>query len=72
MTTARLDAGALPVDEDDRLVGMITDRDIAKLGTSQSSARFGPQLGSDDGHSIALWRTRRTMTAGWLARASTS
>jgi CBS domain-containing protein len=28
-TMAKLDAGALPVGEDDRLVGMITDRDIA-------------------------------------------
>ena len=28
-TMARLDAGALPVRENDRLVGMITDRDIA-------------------------------------------
>src|SRR5215510_3333824 len=26
---AEIDAGALPVGEDDRLVGMITDRDIA-------------------------------------------
>lgn len=29
---AELDAGALPVGEDDRLVGMITDRDIAIRG----------------------------------------
>lgn len=29
MLMAELDAGALPVGEDDRLVGMITDRDIA-------------------------------------------
>jgi CBS domain-containing protein len=28
-TMARIDAGALPVGENDRLVGMITDRDIA-------------------------------------------
>jgi|TARA_B100000614_G_scaffold261985_1_gene293546 CBS domain-containing protein len=28
-TLAEIDAGALPVGEDDRLVGMITDRDIA-------------------------------------------
>ncbi|MEP0709051.1 MAG: CBS domain-containing protein [Parvibaculum sp.] len=28
-TLAELDAGALPVGEDDKLVGMITDRDIA-------------------------------------------
>ena len=28
-TMAQLDAGVLPVGENDRLVGMITDRDIA-------------------------------------------
>ncbi|TPN62937.1 CBS domain-containing protein [Mesorhizobium sp. B1-1-1] len=32
---ASLDAGALPVGEDDRLVGMITDRDIAVRGVAQ-------------------------------------
>ena len=31
---ARLDAGALPVSENDRLVGMITDRDIAIRGVA--------------------------------------
>jgi CBS domain-containing protein len=33
-TMARLDAGALPVGEHDRLVGMITDRDIAVRGVA--------------------------------------
>jgi CBS domain-containing protein len=32
---AILDAGALPVGEDDRLVGMITDRDIAVRGIAK-------------------------------------
>ena len=32
---AELDAGALPVAEDDRLVGMITDRDIAVRAVAQ-------------------------------------
>lgn len=32
---AELDAGALPVGENDRLVGMITDRDIAIRGVGQ-------------------------------------
>jgi CBS domain-containing protein len=32
---ARLDAGALPVGKDDRLVGMITDRDIAVRGVGE-------------------------------------
>jgi CBS domain-containing protein len=32
---ARCDAGALPVGEDDRLVGMITDRDIAIRAVAQ-------------------------------------
>ncbi|MER9049383.1 CBS domain-containing protein [Mesorhizobium sp. M0189] len=31
----RLDAGAMPVGENDRLVGMITDRDIAIRGVAQ-------------------------------------
>jgi CBS domain-containing protein len=33
-TMARLDAGVMPVREDDRLVGMITDRDIAIRGVA--------------------------------------
>ena len=32
---ASLDAGALPVSEDDRLVGIITDRDIAVRGVAE-------------------------------------
>jgi CBS domain-containing protein len=35
-----LDAGALPVGENDRLVGMITDRDIAVRGVAEGK---GPQ-----------------------------
>ncbi|MER9443155.1 CBS domain-containing protein [Mesorhizobium sp. M0340] len=31
----RLDAGAMPVGENDRLVGMVTDRDIAIRGVAQ-------------------------------------
>jgi CBS domain-containing protein len=34
-TMADLDAGALPVGENDRLVGMITDRDIAIRGIAE-------------------------------------
>ena len=34
MAMARLDAGVLPVSENDRLVGMITDRDIAIRGVA--------------------------------------
>ncbi|HEU5016874.1 MAG TPA: CBS domain-containing protein [Pseudolabrys sp.] len=33
-TMARLDAGVLPVGENDRLVGMVTDRDIAVRGVA--------------------------------------
>jgi CBS domain-containing protein len=33
-TMARVDAGVLPVGENDRLVGMITDRDIAVRGVA--------------------------------------
>jgi CBS domain-containing protein len=35
MAMAGIDAGALPVGEDDRLVGMITDRDIAIRGIAE-------------------------------------
>lgn len=34
-TMAEVDAGALPVGENDRLVGMITDRDIAIRGIAE-------------------------------------
>src|SRR3977135_1203160 len=34
-TMARLEAGALPVGENDHLIGMITDRDIAIRGIAQ-------------------------------------
>ncbi|MFC4729220.1 CBS domain-containing protein [Coralloluteibacterium thermophilus] len=37
---AELDAGALPVGEGDRLVGMVTDRDIAVRGVAQGK---GPE-----------------------------
>jgi CBS domain-containing protein len=37
---AEIDAGALPVAENDRLVGMITDRDIAVRGVAQAK---GPE-----------------------------
>lgn len=37
---AKLDVGALPVGDDDRLVGMITDRDIATRGVAKG---LGPE-----------------------------
>jgi len=37
-----LDAGALPVQEDDRLVGMITDRDIAVRAVAQGKSPDTP------------------------------
>jgi len=37
-----LDAGALPVQQDDRLVGMITDRDIAVRGVAQGKSPDTP------------------------------
>lgn len=40
-TMAEIDAGAIPVANDDRLVGMITDRDITVRGVAQG-------LGPDD------------------------
>lgn len=39
-TMSEIDAGVLPVGENDRLVGMITDRDIAVRGIAQGK---GPQ-----------------------------
>ena len=41
---AEIDAGAMPVSDGDRLVGMITDRDIAIRGVAEGcgpSARVG-------------------------------
>lgn len=38
MIMAEIDAGSLPVGEDDRLVGMITDRDIAIRGVGKHCA----------------------------------
>lgn len=37
---AEIDAGVMPVSDDDRLVGMITDRDIAVRGVAQG---LGPE-----------------------------
>jgi CBS domain-containing protein len=42
---ARLDAGVVPVGENDRLVGMITDRDIAVRGVAEGK---GPETSIRD------------------------
>ena len=39
---AEIDAGAMPVQENDRLVGMITDRDIAVRGVAQGKGPDTP------------------------------
>ena len=39
---AEIDAGALPVGENDRLIGMITDRDIAIRGVAQGKSPDTP------------------------------
>jgi len=39
---AELDAGALPVQDDDRLVGMITDRDIVVRAVAQGKSPDTP------------------------------
>jgi len=39
---AEIDAGAMPVQENDRLVGMITDRDIAIRGVAQGKGPDTP------------------------------
>jgi len=39
---AEIDAGALPVGQDDRLVGMITDRDIAVRGVAEGKSPDTP------------------------------
>ena len=41
-TMAEIDAGAMPVGENDRLVGMITDRDIAIRGVAQGKGPDTP------------------------------
>src|SRR5688572_18079237 len=39
---AEIDAGAMPVGENDRLIGMITDRDIAIRGVAQGKGPDTP------------------------------
>ena len=49
-TMAQLDAGVLPVGDNDRLVGMITDRDIAIRGVAQGKgpdARVGDVMNAE-------------------------
>ena len=49
-TMAKLDAGALPVGEDDRLIGMITDRDIAVRAVAAGmgpNAKVGDVMNSE-------------------------
>ena len=50
---ADIDAGALPVGDDDRLVGMITDRDIVvraiAQGKSPKDEEAGKELGARHG-----------------------
>ena len=41
-TMAELDAGALPVQQDDRLVGMITDRDISVRAVAEGKSPDTP------------------------------
>src|SRR3954465_9452108 len=41
-TMAAIDAGALPVGENDRLIGMITDRDIAVRAVAQGKSPDTP------------------------------
>jgi CBS domain-containing protein len=41
-TMAEIDAGAVPVGENDRLIGMITDRDIAIRGVAQGKGPDTP------------------------------
>jgi CBS domain-containing protein len=41
-TMAEIDAGAMPVGENDRLIGMITDRDIAVRGVAQGKGPDTP------------------------------
>jgi CBS domain-containing protein len=41
-TMGRLDVGSLPVSENDRLIGMVTDRDIAVRGVGEGSSPSAP------------------------------
>ena len=51
LTMGRLDAGVLPVSENDRLIGMITDRDIAIRGVAEGK---GPEAKVRDVMSIKV------------------
>ena len=50
VTMKEIDAGVLPVAEDDRLIGMITDRDIAVRGIAKGNGPDTPvrELMTDD------------------------
>jgi CBS domain-containing protein len=54
-----LDAGALPVQQDDRLVGMITDRDIAVRAVAQGKSPDTPVS------EFSTIRKSRTSPATW-------
>ncbi len=54
---ANLDAGVLPVGENDRLIGMITDRDIAVRGLAPINNIDAGGVQRADGHGIRVRRT---------------
>ena len=63
---ASLDAGVLPVGENDRLVGMITDRDIAIKGIARGK---GPEARVRDimtsGNIVSTTRRSKRSRATW-------
>jgi CBS domain-containing protein len=52
--------GAVPIGENDRLIGMVTDRDIVCKGVSERHLRRSPRDGArrDDVRCSLLWRGR--------------
>ena len=56
MLMAELDAGVLPVGENDRLVGMITDRDITVRGVATGQAPERCTVGEIMSTELRYWR----------------
>ena len=54
--------GCLPVGENDRLIGIITDRDLACRGCRRSRSEHDPGAPGDDGASPGASRTRASTT----------
>ena len=60
------DVGSIPIGEDDKLIGMVTDRDIVCKGLGEERLRYPPRdgAGCDDRRHPLLPRGRRPRQGG--------